>query len=112
MDLPTGTVTFLFTDLEGSTQLWERQPEAMRAALARHDQLLRKVVKSHRGLVFKTLGDAFCVVFQDAPAAVAAVLEAQLALAGEDWGELGVLRSRMVLHTGSAEERDGDYFGP
>ncbi len=112
MDLPTGTVTFLFTDLEGSTQLWERQPRAMRGALARHDELLRRAFESHGGHVFKTGGDAFCVAFPDAPEAVAAALDAQLALAGEDWGAAKPLRSRMALHTGSAEARDGDYFGP
>ncbi len=111
-DLPSGTVTFLFTDLEGSTQLWERQPEVMRGALARHDSLLRRAVENHRGHVFKTGGDAFCVAFQSASEALAAVLDAQLDLHAQDWGEAGPLRARAALHTGAADVRDGDYFGP
>jgi predicted ATPase/class 3 adenylate cyclase len=111
-ELPTGTVTFLFTDLEGSTQLWERQPEAMRAALGRHDRLLREAAEKHGGNVFKTGGDAFCVAFQSAPRALSAALEAQLALHAEDWGGAGPLRARAALHTGAADVRDGDYFGP
>jgi predicted ATPase/class 3 adenylate cyclase len=112
MGLPTGTVTFLFTDLEGSSRQWDEHPEAMRRALARHDALLRRSFESHGGHVFKQVGDAFCVAFQGTPEALDAALEAQLALAAEDWGALAPLRSRMALHTGSAEERNGDYFGP
>ncbi len=111
-DLPSGTVTFLFTDLEGSTQLWERQPEVMRGALARHDSLLRQAVEKHRGHVFKTGGDAFCVAFQSASEALAAALEAQLALHAEDRGQATPLRARATLHAGAADLRDGDYFGP
>ncbi len=110
-ELPTGTVTFLFTDLEGSTRLWDEHPEAMREAVARHDVLLRGAFASHRGHVFKTGGDAFCVAFQSAPDALAAALAAQLALATEGWGETGPLRARMALHTGTADERGGDYYG-
>ncbi|MCE7938501.1 MAG: hypothetical protein DYG90_07965, partial [Chloroflexi bacterium CFX6] len=73
-DLPTGTVTFLFTDIAGSTRLWERHPDAMRGALARHDALVRSAIEAHGGHVFKTVGDAFCAAFQTAPAAVAAAL--------------------------------------
>ena len=65
-DLPTGTVTFLFTDVEGSTKQWERYPEAMQAAMARHDEVLREVMDSSGGYVFKTIGDAFCVAFSSA----------------------------------------------
>lgn len=111
-DLPTGTVTFLFTDLEGSTRLWEDHAEAMRRAVARHDELLRQAIASHGGHVFKTGGDAFCAVFGRAPDALAAALEAQLALSGEVWGDVGPLRARVALHTGAADEREGDYFGP
>ena len=82
---PTGTLTFLFTDLEGSTQLWERDAAAMRSALTRHDQLLRNSVARHGGHVFKTGGDAFCAVFGRAPDALAAALDAQLALSSEPW---------------------------
>jgi predicted ATPase/class 3 adenylate cyclase/tetratricopeptide (TPR) repeat protein len=111
-DLPTGTVTFLFTDIEGSTRRWEQHPEAMRTALARHDALLRAAIEAHGGYVFKTVGDAFCAAFSTAPDALAAALDAQRALFAEAWGPVGPLRVRMALHTGDAHEREGDYFGP
>ncbi len=111
-DLPTGTVTFLFTDIEGSTQLWERYPAAMKIALARHDGLLRQTIEANGGYVFKTVGDAFCAAFPTASAALLAALMAQRAFGKEAWGETGPLRVRMALHVGAAEERDGDYFGP
>src|SRR5215213_10113162 len=112
--LPTGTVTFLFTDIEGSTKLWERSPQAMQRALARHDQILRDAVEERGGYVFKTVGDAFCCVFSTAPVALEASLFAQRTLLSkEGWPEeTGPLRVRMALHAGSTEERDGDYFGP
>src|SRR5438270_4291439 len=75
--LPAGTVTFLFTDIEGSTQLWEQYPEAMRQALARHDALLRHAIEAHGGHVFKTVGDQFCAAFATASDALAAALAAQ-----------------------------------
>src|SRR5947209_7689560 len=78
--LPTGTITFLFTDIEGSTKLWEQQPDAMRLALARHDALLRVAIERNGGHVFKTIGDAFCAAFAQAPDALAAALTAQRAL--------------------------------
>lgn len=109
--LPSGTVTFLFSDMEGSTRLWEEQPDAMRLALARHDALLRQAIESHEGLVFKTLGDAFCAAFPTAPAALQAALAAQLALTGEAWPESVPIKVRMALHTGAVESRDNDYFG-
>ena len=111
-ELPSGTVTFLFTDLEGSTALWEHQSEAMRLALARHDALVRAAIAEHGGHVVKTMGDAFHAAFRDAPAALAAAIDAQRRLGAEAWGETGALRVRMALHTGAAEERDGDYYGP
>jgi predicted ATPase/class 3 adenylate cyclase len=112
-DLPTETVTFLFTDIEGSTKLWEQYPEVMRAALARHDALLRQTIQQHNGYIFKTVGDAFCAAFSTAADALYAALAAQQALHKETWPQqIGTLRVRMALHTGSAEERDGDYFGP
>jgi predicted ATPase/class 3 adenylate cyclase len=110
---PTGTVTFLFTDIEGSTKLWEGSPEAMRVALARHDGILREAIEARRGYVFKTVGDAFCTVFTTAQDALEAALTAQRALVSEEWSEeIGSLRVRMALHTGAVEERGGDYFGP
>ena len=109
---PSGTVTFLFTDIEGSTRRWEQQPQVMAAALAHHDARVRDAIAAHRGHVFKTLGDAFCAAFATAPAALCAALDALGALLAEAWGGAGPLRVRMALHTGAAEERDGDYFGP
>ena len=109
--LPNGTVTLLFTDIEGSTRLWEAHAEAMRAALARHDTLLRHSIQAHRGHVFKTGGDAFCAAFPTASDAFAAALEAQRALHREPWPEAAKLRVRMALHSGAVEVRDGDYFG-
>ena len=108
---PTGTVTFLFTDIEGSTKLWEAHPDAMRPALARHDDLLRRSIQEHEGYVFKTVGDAFCAAFPTANQALESALAAQVALAAEPWELPKPLLVRMVLHTGTTEERGGDYFG-
>ena len=109
----TGTVTFLFTDIEGSTKKWDWSPEAMRVALARHDGILREATETRGGYVFKTVGDAFCTVFTTAQDALEAALTAQRALVSEARSEeIGSLRVRMALHTGAAEERGGDYFGP
>jgi class 3 adenylate cyclase len=108
---PTGTLTFLFTDIEGSTRMWERSPQAMQAALARHDEILRRAVEEHDGYVFKTIGDALCCAFLTAPDALEAALDAQRLLLKERWGESGPLRVRMALHMGAVEERDGDYYG-
>ncbi len=112
----TGILTFLFTDIEGSTARWDTQREAMAGALVRHDALLRQAIEGRGGTVFKTVGDAFCAVFADAEAALGAAMDAQRALAAEDWTAFGPefadLRVRMGLHTGKADERGGDYFGP
>src|SRR5438128_2219438 len=104
----TGTVTFLFTDIEGSTRLWEEQTEAMHRDLAHHDALLRAAIERHSGHVFKTVGDAFYAAFPSPRDAVEAALEAQRGLLRE----LPHVRVRMAVHTGRAEARDGDYFGP
>ena len=110
-EVPTGTVTFLFTDLEGSTRLWEEQPAAMKSALARHDASLRAAVETHGGHVVKSTGDGLHAVFATADAAVEAAVAGQLELRRQDWGETGPLRARMGMHTGVAEQREGDYFG-
>jgi predicted ATPase/class 3 adenylate cyclase len=110
-DLPTGTVTFLFTDLEGSTRLWEEHPDAMKGALARHDEILRTAIETGAGHVVKTTGDGTHAVFTTAGEAVGAAVSAQRALAAEEWGSTGPLRVRMGLHSGAAEVRDGDYYG-
>ncbi|MFN8472806.1 MAG: adenylate/guanylate cyclase domain-containing protein [Anaerolineae bacterium] len=109
---PTGTITFLFTDIEGSTKLWERHSEAMKAAVAQHDRMLRTAVEMHQGYLVKTTGDGLLAAFGVADDALAAALDAQRALLSATWSETGPLRVRMGLHTGPAEERDGDYFGP
>ena len=113
--LPTGTVTLLFTDIQGSTENWERFPDAMRAALERHDALLRLAIERPEGSVFKTVGDAFCAAFSTAESGVLAALEAQRAIFAEDWSRFDpafpAVRVRMGLHTGVAQERGGDYFG-
>jgi predicted ATPase/class 3 adenylate cyclase len=105
-------VTFLFTDVEGSTRLWDESPEAMRSALGRHDQILRSVIEGHGGHVFSTAGDAFAAAFWTPGDAVAAAVDAQQRLVAERWPEPIGLRVRMGIHTGTADERDGDYFGP
>ncbi|MDQ4099170.1 MAG: NB-ARC domain-containing protein, partial [Chloroflexota bacterium] len=111
-DFPSGTVTFLFTDVAGSTRLWQDHPDAAAPALARHFALVRGAVESEEGTVFKIVGDAVCAAFSSAPRAVAAALSAQRALTEEVWGSTGPLRVRMALHSGEALHQDRDYFGP
>lgn len=112
MARPTGTVTLLFTDIEGSTSLWERAPTSMAVALERHEALVRAAVEANDGFVFKTVGDAFCIAFAVGASAAQAALEAQLALASEPWPAEAPIRVRMALHTGACQEREDDYFGP
>jgi len=109
--LPTGTVTFLFTDIEGSTRLWERHHSAMQQALAHHDAILRDAIESNDGYLVKTTGDGAHAAFAIAVDAIAACLAAQRALTARAWGELSI-KSRMALHSGAAEERGRDYYGP
>jgi predicted ATPase/class 3 adenylate cyclase/Tfp pilus assembly protein PilF len=121
--LPTGTITFLFTDIEGSTTLWEQHPEAMQASLARHDRLLRQAIESSNGCIVKSTGDGVYAVFAAAKDALAACLAAQRGFQAPEASapnpeptatltRLPIsLRVRMGLHTGAAEFRDGDYFG-
>lgn len=109
---PSGTVTFLFTDIEGSTPLWDAHPEQMEVALARHDHVVREALDRHGGYVFATGGDGFAVAFATAADAVAAAVDAQRALGVEGWPEPLELRVRMGIHTGEAQERGGDYYGP
>ncbi len=110
--LPSGTVTFLFTDIEGSTQRWESHRAEMERAVSRHDELLRAVITKHGGSVFETVGDAVCAAFARPQDALAAAVDGQHALGAEDFSAVGGLRIRMAIHTGTAQERDGDYFGP
>jgi predicted ATPase/class 3 adenylate cyclase/tetratricopeptide (TPR) repeat protein len=112
-DLPSGTVTFLFTDIEGSTALWERDREAMAAAVERHLALLRTSIETHNGVLFKVVGDAIQAAFPTASEAVTAALDAQQALQREAWSDrMGSLCVRMALHTVAAEPRNGDYLAP
>jgi predicted ATPase/class 3 adenylate cyclase len=110
--LPSGTVALLFTDIEGSSARWETHRDAMAQALERHDAVLRTALERHGGIVFKTVGDAFCCVFSTASDAIASAYEAQRAIAQEDFSSIGGLRVRMAVHTGPADVRAGDYFGP
>jgi predicted ATPase/class 3 adenylate cyclase len=112
VQIPSGTVTLLFTDIEGSTRLWEAEPEQMAAALRRHDAIMRSAIENAVGYVFKTVGDAFCAAFDSATFAAEAAVAAQRALTAEDWPTSQPIRVRMGMHTGVCEERDGDYFGP
>ncbi len=107
-----GTYTFLFTDIEGSTPLWEEHPKEMAAALERHDRIMRDVIAVHQGRVFKTIGDAFCAVFPTPIEATRSAAEAQRRLAAETWATPRPLRVRMAVHSGPAEARDDDFFGP
>jgi predicted ATPase/class 3 adenylate cyclase/tetratricopeptide (TPR) repeat protein len=112
MVAPSGTVTFLFTDIEGSTRRWERDRAAMADALERHDRMLRGIIEAHNGYVFKTVGDAFCCAFGSAGDAAEAALAVQRELAGQDFRAVDGLTVRIAIHSGSASERGGDYFGP
>jgi predicted ATPase/class 3 adenylate cyclase len=112
MERPRGTITFLFSDIEGSTRRWETGRAAMQDAVRRHDDLMHAVMLKHGGFVFKTVGDAFCVAFADPRSALEAALEAQRLMAAENFDAVDGMSVRMGLHSGSAEERAGDYFGP
>jgi predicted ATPase/class 3 adenylate cyclase/Tfp pilus assembly protein PilF len=105
-------MTFLFTDVEGSTRLWESEPGAMALALERHDTLVRSAIEDAGGYVFKTVGDAFCAAFVSGLEALEAAGAAQRALLAEVWPDEMVIRVRMALNTGECVERDRDYFGP
>jgi class 3 adenylate cyclase/DNA-binding CsgD family transcriptional regulator len=109
--LPTGTITFLFTNLEGSTRLMDQRPQAMAAAMLRHNQIIREAVVMRAGSVFEQLGDGMYAAFARASDGVAAALEAQLSLQAEDWRELAEIRVSMALHTGDVELWGEHYFG-
>jgi predicted ATPase len=104
--VPSGVVSFLLTDVEGSAGRWERDEAAMNEALARHDAVVRAAIARHGGYVFSTAGDSFAAAFTTPLPAVAAAIDAQRELA-----DVG-LRVRMAVHVGEAHERHGDYFGP
>ena len=108
---PSGTVSFLFTDVEGSTRLWDRVPDQMQLALVRHDEILRSAIDAHGGFVFSTAGDGFSAAFNTPRNAVDAAVLAQRQLQAEPWPEGAEISVRMGIHLGTADERDGDYFG-
>ena len=110
--MPTGAVTFLFTDIEGSTRLWETDPDSMREALTVHDRIIEGSVGEHDGVVFKTGGDSFCASFGSPHLAVEAAIEAQRQLGATHWETQPPITVRMGLHTGTAHVRNDDYFGP
>jgi predicted ATPase/class 3 adenylate cyclase len=110
-DLPRGTVTFLFTDIAGSTALWERDRAAMREAVDRQLAILQSLITAHHGVLYKTIGDGTQAAFASAEDALRAAVASQRALLAEDWGELGSLRVRMALHAGeAAPDAHGDYL--
>ncbi|HSG44892.1 MAG TPA: adenylate/guanylate cyclase domain-containing protein [Anaerolineales bacterium] len=113
MTLPSGTVTFLFTDIESSTKLWEKYPEEMKSALAKHDSILKEIVESNRGYIIKTTGDGIHAVFSTALDAVNAALGMQQAIQNSEVLKTSEfsLRIRIGIHTGEAELREGDYYG-
>ncbi len=110
--LPHGTITFLLADIEGSARLWEQHPRAMPAALARHNALLKAIVRAYGGSVFQTIGDTVLAAFAEAPVALAAALAAQRVIGTEAWELPESPRVRMALHTGSVESHTGEYVGP
>jgi predicted ATPase/class 3 adenylate cyclase/Tfp pilus assembly protein PilF len=114
MNLPAGTVTFLLTDIEGSTRLWEQHPDAMRAALTRHDALANRLIPQHEGILVKSRGegDSLFAVFARATDAAQAALALQQALTAQPWPTPIPLLVRMALHTGEADLREADYYGP
>ena len=109
---PGGTVTFLFTDIEGSTRSWEQSPEAMTLAHSRQEAIIRSAVGMHSGLVYKMVGDAFQAAFDSAKEALEAAAGAQRSLYAEAWSLPSPLRVRMIVHTAVVEQREDDYVGP
>ncbi|MBM3460396.1 MAG: adenylate/guanylate cyclase domain-containing protein, partial [Armatimonadetes bacterium] len=111
--LPTGTLTFLLTDIQGSTRLWEHHPDVMPGVLERHDALVRGCVEAYQGHVIRCRGegDAIFAVFTNAGSAAGAVAAAQRALFAEPWPETTPIRVRAAIHTGEAQLRDEDYYG-
>ena len=112
IEQPSGTVTFLFSDIEASTPLWDQHHDDMQTATARHDAILQGVIDARGGYVFTTAGDEFAASFSRAAEAIEAAVEIQAALDAEPFPATTPIRVRMGLHTGDAVERDRDYFGP
>jgi len=100
--LPSGTVTFLLTDLEGSTRLWEQDPDAMKVAMIRHDEILEKSIAANRGFIFSRMGDGVAAAFATAGDALASAAAIKQALAQENWRTAASLKARIGLHTAEA----------
>ena len=109
---PSGTVTLLFTDVEGSIRLWEADREAMAEASARYGCIVREQIEAAGGQVVKTVGEAFRAVFADPSAALASAVAVQRAVGAEPWPPGASVRVRVALHSGVCVERDGEYVGP
>ena len=109
--LPSGTVTFLYTDIEGSTRLWELHRESMPDVLKRNDEIWRTAVAANNGQIYRITGDGYCAAFSNAAQALNSAAAAQLALYEEEWGAIEQLRVRAIVHTGSAVVNDADYVG-
>ena len=110
-ELSQGEVNFLFTNLEGSAAMWERYPQQMPAAQARHDAIIHAAIEGNHGYIFQNLGDTICTVFGNVDDALCAALAIQRGFAETYWGEQRLM-VRVALHNGPAEVRDGEYFGP
>ncbi|MCU1361069.1 MAG: transcriptional regulator, winged helix family, partial [Ilumatobacteraceae bacterium] len=109
--MPSGTVTFLFTDIEGSSVLWDRSPALMSVVLARHDEILKHAIADAGGHVFASGGDGFAAAFRSVGEALSAATSAQVQIASQEWPQAAVIRVRVGIHTGVADEREGNYFG-
>jgi len=110
MTLPSGVVTFVFSDIEGSARLWESDPDGMRLSLAHHDTIVRAIVEAANGTVFKHTGDGFGCAFESVTAGLEAAARVAAALASHDWKGPALI-CRIGVHSGDAEPTDGDYFG-
>ncbi len=112
MSLPEGTLSFLFSDIEGSSHLWESDPKGMKASLVLHDVIMMQEIKANNGQTFKRVGDAFCAVFPTAVDALNCSICCQLRLNEPPPEGMIPLKVRIGIHTGIAELRENDYFGP
>src|SRR5215212_6529746 len=109
-NIPSGTVTFLFTDIEGSTKIAQEHPDQWETLRERHHAILQSAMDLHNGYVFQIIGDAFCAAFHSTNDGIRAAIEAQRQLQNENWGETSI-KVRMGIHTGEAEKRENDYRG-
>src|SRR5690349_733328 len=109
---PSGDVTLMFTDIEGSTRGWDTYRDIFRSALEVHNRLMREAIAAHNGYEVKTIGDSFMVAFTDAQSAAACAIEMLRKIEAESFEAVGGLRVRIGLHTGTLQPVGGDYYGP